>query len=161
MIKHLEHQIEWSKATFGPGERRLGVREHILKEIEEIREAPNDLEEWADLFILACDGAWRHGAHPEEVARRVMGGPPVFPSVDTALAFAQVWTLAIGADGSALVVSLFFIAVAVAALDGAGLAGFSFEQLFDAVVAKQAKNERRVWPDWRTMTEDQAIEHVR
>ena len=30
-----------------------------------------------------------------------------------------------------------------------------------AIVAKQTKNEGRTWPDWRTMREDQAIEHDR
>ena len=29
------------------------------------------------------------------------------------------------------------------------------------IVTKQARNERRDWPDWRTAPEDQAIEHVR
>ncbi|MGH6882853.1 MAG: dATP/dGTP pyrophosphohydrolase domain-containing protein [Hypericibacter sp.] len=31
----------------------------------------------------------------------------------------------------------------------------------DAVVAKQAVNEQRSWPDWRTADPDKAIEHVR
>jgi hypothetical protein len=30
-----------------------------------------------------------------------------------------------------------------------------------ARAAKQAKNESRTWPDWRTMSEDGAIEHDR
>jgi hypothetical protein len=29
------------------------------------------------------------------------------------------------------------------------------------IQAKQSKNEARTWPDWRTMSEDQAIEHDR
>lgn len=29
------------------------------------------------------------------------------------------------------------------------------------IVQKQGKNERRVWPDWRTADPDAAIEHVR
>lgn len=29
------------------------------------------------------------------------------------------------------------------------------------IVAKQGKNELRDWPDWRTMSSDSAIEHVR
>jgi hypothetical protein len=29
------------------------------------------------------------------------------------------------------------------------------------IVAKQAKNELRDWPDWRTMSQDVAIEHVK
>lgn len=30
-----------------------------------------------------------------------------------------------------------------------------------AIRSKQQKNERRDWPDWRTMPTDKAIEHVR
>lgn len=29
------------------------------------------------------------------------------------------------------------------------------------IVGKQGRNEARVWPDWRTMPADRAIEHVR
>ncbi len=29
------------------------------------------------------------------------------------------------------------------------------------ILAKQGKNERRTWPDWRTMSADKAIEHQR
>ena len=30
-----------------------------------------------------------------------------------------------------------------------------------AIMAKQARNEARVWPDWRTADPDKAIEHDR
>ena len=29
------------------------------------------------------------------------------------------------------------------------------------IVSKQSRNEARTWPDWRTMSPDRAIEHVR
>jgi hypothetical protein len=35
------------------------------------------------------------------------------------------------------------------------------QQIIDAIRAKQAKNEARVWPDWRLSDEDHAIEHDR
>lgn len=35
------------------------------------------------------------------------------------------------------------------------------EQVAEALAAKQARNFARRWPDWRTMSEDQAIEHDR
>lgn len=54
-----------------------------------------------------------------------------------------------------------WIDVAILALDGAWRAGFSPEQIVEALQAKYAKNRARVWPDWRTASEDQAIEHVR
>lgn len=64
---HLAHQREWSRRTFGPGARTAGVLDHITKEIEEVRAAPDDVTEWADLLILAFDGAWRAGHEPQAV----------------------------------------------------------------------------------------------
>jgi hypothetical protein len=64
---HLAHQREWSARTFGPGARTAGVLDHITKEIEEVRAAPEDVTEWADLLILAFDGAWRAGHEPQTV----------------------------------------------------------------------------------------------
>lgn len=59
-LTHLiRQQMRWSHETFGPGQRTDGVLAHIAKEIEEVRAAPTDLEEWIDLVILALDGAWR------------------------------------------------------------------------------------------------------
>ena len=63
---HLEHQHEWSVHTFGP-QRVDGVLDHIGKELVEIQEAPDDVEEWADLIILAFDGAMRAGHEPQAV----------------------------------------------------------------------------------------------
>lgn len=34
-------------------------------------------------------------------------------------------------------------------------------RICDEIEAKQQKNENRVWPDWRTMPTDKAIEHDR
>lgn len=45
--------------------------------------------------------------------------------------------------------------------DGAWRAGHEPERIIAAVKAKQARNEARTWPDWRTMGEDEAIEHDR
>ena len=47
------------------------------------------------------------------------------------------------------------------ALDGAWRAGYTPEQIAEALSAKLAKNEQRQWPDWRTADPDKAIEHVR
>lgn len=51
--------------------------------------------------------------------------------------------------------------VVILALDGFWRAGASPQQIIDTIVAKQTKNEARVWPDWRTMPADKAIEHDR
>lgn len=68
----LARQRDWSLKTFGPGPRTNGVLEHISQELEEIREAPNDLSEWADVIILAFDGAYRTGAEPQAVIDAVL-----------------------------------------------------------------------------------------
>ena len=54
-----------------------------------------------------------------------------------------------------------WIDVVILALDGAWRAGYTPEEVITALLAKQAKNERRDWPDWRTMPTDKAIEHIR
>jgi uncharacterized protein YbaP (TraB family) len=96
---HLQRQREFSERAFGPGARTHGVLDHIRKELTEIEDAPDDLNEWVDVVILALDGAWRAGHQPQEI--------------------------------------------------------------IDAIVAKQARNEGRTWPDWRTADPDKAIEHDR
>ena len=93
-------RCEWSRETFGPGDRAAGVVAHIRKELAEIEAEPSDLEEWVDVIILAMDGAWRSA----------------------------------GADGAAC---------------------------FAAIVAKDAKNRARKWPDRRTHPLGAATEHVR
>jgi hypothetical protein len=95
---HIAHQREWSTETFGPG-LRLGVIDHIRKELIEVEAAPADLGEWVDVIILGLDGAWRAGHEPQAI--------------------------------------------------------------IDAIKAKQARNEARTWPDWRTADRDMAIEHDR
>jgi hypothetical protein len=54
-----------------------------------------------------------------------------------------------------------WIDVVILALDGAWRAGFQPQEIIDAMVAKQTRNEGRNWPDWRTMPADKAIEHDR
>lgn len=54
-----------------------------------------------------------------------------------------------------------WVDVIILAFDGAWRAGWEPQQIIDAIKAKQAKNEARKWPDWRTMSPDAAIEHDR
>ena len=53
-----------------------------------------------------------------------------------------------------------WVDVLILAFDGAWRAGYEPQEIIDAIKAKQAKNEARTWPDWRTMSEDEAIQHV-
>jgi hypothetical protein len=54
-----------------------------------------------------------------------------------------------------------WIDVVILGLDGAWRVGYTPEQIVAALVAKQAKNEARTWPDWHTAEPGKAIEHVR
>lgn len=71
LIDHLARQRAWSLETFGPGARTAGVIDHIRKELREIEAAPSDLEEWADLILLAFDGALRAAGEPAEIAHAI------------------------------------------------------------------------------------------
>ena len=54
-----------------------------------------------------------------------------------------------------------WIDVVLLAFDGAYRAGHEPEAVVAALEAKLAKNERRTWPDWRSMPAGKAIEHDR
>jgi hypothetical protein len=54
-----------------------------------------------------------------------------------------------------------WVDVIILAFDGAWRAGWEPEAIVKAITAKQAKNKAWQWPDWRKMSQDQAIEHVR
>jgi hypothetical protein len=72
---HLAHQAEWSAKTFGPGDRTLGVSDHIRKELQEIASAAPGLDrqrEWIDVVILALDGAWRSGMSPLDIINGIL-----------------------------------------------------------------------------------------
>lgn len=68
LIAHVERQRRFSLKAFGPGKRTKGVLDHLRKELDEIEADPTDPHEWADLILLALDGAWRHGLEPSEIA---------------------------------------------------------------------------------------------
>jgi hypothetical protein len=54
-----------------------------------------------------------------------------------------------------------WVDVVILALDGALRAGHEPAAIIEAVKQKQARNEARKWPDWRTAEPDKAIEHER
>jgi hypothetical protein len=61
-----------------------------------------------------------------------------------------------------------WVDVVILALDGLQRSLWGIEPSDDAarravrmIVEKQAKNELRDWPDWRTQSQDAAIEHVK
>lgn len=54
-----------------------------------------------------------------------------------------------------------WVDVIILGMDGAWRSGATPEQIVAAIEAKQAKNEQRKWPDWRTAPAGKAIEHDR
>lgn len=54
-----------------------------------------------------------------------------------------------------------WVDVIILGLDGAWRSGATPQEIITAIVAKQAKNEARTWPDWRTVDPNKAIEHDR
>lgn len=51
--------------------------------------------------------------------------------------------------------------IMILTMDGALRQGHDPKAICDALEAKYQRNAGRTWPDWRTMDEDEAIEHVR
>jgi len=72
IVAHLERQRAFSLKTFGPGPRTKGVVDHIRKELAEIEADPADIMEWADVIILAFDGAWRAGWEPQAIVNAIV-----------------------------------------------------------------------------------------
>ncbi len=54
-----------------------------------------------------------------------------------------------------------WVDVVILAMDGFWRHGGKAADLLPSLIGKQQKNMARKWPDWRTMSEDQAIEHDR
>jgi len=53
-----------------------------------------------------------------------------------------------------------WVDVLILAFDGAWRAGHEPQAIIDAIKTKQARNEARTWPDWRTADPNKAIEHL-
>lgn len=148
---HLRRQRDFSLRTFGPGGRVDGVCDHLMRETDEVDAKPHDPSEWADLLLLACDGAMRNGAEPEafaaDVAHAYASTPRrpfsawIIPEIAGHVAFCRSFPY----DAKRWLDLVLHIA------RGAdGFAGLSWRKLWQAAADKLAVNERRTWPDWRT-----------
>lgn len=96
-----------------------------------------------------------HLAHQREWSRRVFGPGPRTAGVTDHIAKELDEIREAPFDLSE------WVDVIILAFDGAWRCGGEPQQIIDAIKAKQAKNEARNWPDWRTADPDKAIEHVR
>ncbi|KZN58924.1 hypothetical protein N473_26265 [Pseudoalteromonas luteoviolacea CPMOR-1] len=158
----LIEQRDFSLKAFGPHPRLKGVHDHLTKELQELKESPEDLSEWADCVLLSLDGAMRAGASPVELnqflklenihkdkdhyrgqwheLRRDLGHLKTCNHLEIWKAWAMV-----------------FFKFLIAAIHR----NFSIEQVIDAAKQKLQMNKQRDWPDWQTVPENQAIEHVK
>ena len=64
IAQHIRRQAAFSRATFGPGERRKGICDHMQKEIRdeilpEHVTADEAAHEFVDTALLSLDGLWR------------------------------------------------------------------------------------------------------
>lgn len=184
--QHLERQIAFSLATFGPGERLEGVLDHLAEEIEEVAARPDDLVEWADVFLLAVDGAWRlavyrTGQPVDQVAQwysvlrkgslvaDAERCTAVLPEGGEGVTRALQWLRAALTD-RAYPEAFRFQALIDAALGGGTRAAVAHHghtntaegaaALIGAMTEKLARNERRAWPDWRTADRGRAIKSL-
>ena len=72
----IERQKAFSSQAFGPYPRVEGVCDHIRRELVEVQDDHNKgfdmVDEWADVILLALDGAWRSGADSERICQVVL-----------------------------------------------------------------------------------------
>jgi hypothetical protein len=54
-----------------------------------------------------------------------------------------------------------WVDIILLAIDGAWRSGASPEDIVAMLVTKAHRNELRKWPDWRDLTENDPIEHIR
>lgn len=188
IAEYMTHASTWSFRTFGPGQRTRGVVAHIRKEIEEIEDAPADISEWADLTILALDGCWRAMIDWDDPAD-VPGAREWYAVEDDILDllfcqtdnrdeawnwpdFGRIHELLDeierpgdweedGFRRQRRPTYFLFRLVALEALLLARSIGAQYSEIREAVFAKLERNMGRTWPDWRTASPDQPIEHVR
>ena len=73
LIEHLKRQFAFSRGTFGPGERRASVIDHIRKELREVETSDGEPAEWGDVVILGLDGLMRalKKRHPRETTSEI------------------------------------------------------------------------------------------
>lgn len=54
-----------------------------------------------------------------------------------------------------------WIDIILLGFDGLFRQGYTPQEIIEALIAKQDKNEKRVWPDWRTYDPAKSMQHVR
>lgn len=116
---------------------------------------------WADteddiLDLLVCDAA--EGRCDES------GNWPDFEQINELLAEIEgpaEWKDAAGFKRQRRPIDFLFCLIALEGLKQARGTGAQYAELRDAIFTKLERNMGRKWPDWRTASPDQPIEHIR
>lgn len=177
LLTFLRAQMAFSERTFGPHQRFEGVLAHLRKELVEIRADPLDLVEWIDAVLLSLDGARRAGHSVEALAAAWPGGlsHDLVGSLQRLGDIGRAWfgPTAAPLDVASLMEAAMarvendpgsiqpWLSVTVLAFEGGRRAGGDPTTLVATLSAKFERNQRRRWPDWRTLDADQPIEHQR
>ena len=189
LVELVARQRTFSDHTFGPSYGADRIADHILKEVAEVADTPDVLEEWADIILLGLDGAWRAGYGPREIAETICVR---FADVALRQVYWSCRAMSLEAhirrqnehisryrrSGSgvkdvltAIRYEIYtlsvdsqtlqpWLTIVFLGLTGACLTGQSPESIERAIAEKLQKNEQRKWPDWRTVGTDRAIEHI-
>ena len=180
--QHIIRQMDFSAATFGPGTRFEGVRDHIRKELVEITEGGNDPAEWVDVWLLTMDGLWRdlrdqlieitdlelatiivemRDGQKQGIIDQAVAG--AHPQMTIQMLVQQLGEVPRGDRARLWVAANLWAAMGLyAALRGEGVSKDAARNMAETMIhQKQEKNERRVWPDWTTQSPDHAIEHTK
>jgi hypothetical protein len=67
----MERHRAWIERTFPRNATTEGITRHIEKECAEVRQKPDDLDEWIDILILGIHGYWRNGGTAEDLLPRL------------------------------------------------------------------------------------------
>lgn len=148
-----ERVTTWQRRTF-PRQTAASILAHMRKELAEIEDAPDDIEERADMAILAMGVFDRAGLDPQ------------FDDVSDA------WTWGCF-DARAAVRFLkeaikkleegrFLVSIRWALVPCSfGFLNIDEERFLDAISAKMDKNEARKWPSPSEQVPGETVEHIR
>lgn len=161
LTTYLTAHNAWSARTFGVDRKPPSIIAHLRNELEEeLKKEPDDLLEWADIMILAADGAFVCGFPIDSVVSEMLNHLGSCFVNDRDL-FAIVTRLeeAIGEAEDDPFTLFSWIWIAILAIRGARCAGFSFSQILVALQHKQSINFGRRWP--APGDPNEPTEHVR
>lgn len=179
--QHIIRQMDFSANAFGPGPRFGGVCDHVSKELVEIKDGGDDPAEWVDVWLLTMDGLWRclrtdfveitdlelatmivemRDMAKQGIVDECVRGTDPFDQLST-----ELTVLSRDCQNRSMAwvrLNLWATMGLYRALRNEDLSQSiqATRSMAEAMIEqKQAKNERRVWPDWRTQSPDAAIEH--